>query len=119
MFSQGYYLPFSPAFHQVPFQGAFPSTAPGETAVVVPATATEKKKNRWSETEEKILIEVYGENEERLKYKAYSVLVFREIRKFSFHHSSTKLPLRRVSNQSWFLGKNHARLALRIIRNGR
>ena len=53
MFSQGYYLP-------------------GETAVVVPATATEKKKNRWSETEEKILIEVYGENEERLKYKAYS-----------------------------------------------
>ena len=66
MFSQGYYLPFSPAFHLVPFQGALPSTTPGETAVVVPATATEKKKNRWSETEEKILIEVYGENEERL-----------------------------------------------------
>ena len=75
MFSQGYYLPFSPAFPQVPFQGALPSTAPGETAVVVPATATEKKKNRWSETEEKILIEVYGENEERLKYRALRILV--------------------------------------------
>ena len=46
MFSQGYYLPFSLAFHQMPFQGALPSTAPGETAVVVPATATEKKKEQ-------------------------------------------------------------------------
>ena len=28
-----------------------------------------------------------------------------DILKFSFHHSSTKFPFNRVSNQNWFLGK--------------
>ena len=40
-----------------------------------------KTKNRWSETEEKILIEVYGENEQRLKYKAYSFPEWQEVAK--------------------------------------
>lgn len=31
-----------------------------------------KKKNRWSDTEEKILIELFGENEKSLRYKAYN-----------------------------------------------
>ena len=66
---QGFYVPYSPAFRQVPLQRTIPPPPP--TAAVVPAAVTEKKKNRWSETEEKLLIEVYGENEQRLKYKAY------------------------------------------------
>ena len=48
-------------------------------AAVVPAAVTEKKKNRWSETEEKLLIEVYRENEQRLKYKAYSSPEWQEV----------------------------------------
>ena len=33
-----------------------------------------------------------------------------DILKFSFHHSSTKFPFNRVSNQNWFLGHDHAHL---------
>ncbi|KAK2555820.1 hypothetical protein P5673_022449 [Acropora cervicornis] len=40
-----------------------------------------EKKNRWSETEEKLLIEVYRENEQRLKYKAYSYPEWQEVAK--------------------------------------
>ena len=53
---QGFYVPYSPAFRQVPLQRTIPPPPP--TAAVVPAGVTEKKKNRWSETEEKLLIEV-------------------------------------------------------------
>ena len=35
-------------------------------------TAAQKKTSRWTETEEKILIELFGENEEKLRYKAYN-----------------------------------------------
>ena len=31
-----------------------------------------KKKNRWTDTEEKILVELFGENEDKLRYKAFS-----------------------------------------------
>ena len=31
-----------------------------------------KKKNRWTDTEEKILVELFGENEYKLQYKAFS-----------------------------------------------
>ena len=31
-----------------------------------------KKKNRWTNTEEKILVELFGENEDKLRYKAFS-----------------------------------------------
>ena len=34
------------------------------------STAQKKKTSRWTETEEKILIELFGENEEKLRYKA-------------------------------------------------
>ena len=35
-------------------------------------SVAQKKKHRWSDTEERILIELFGENEDRLRYKAYS-----------------------------------------------
>lgn len=79
MFSQRYYLPFSPAFHQVPFESALSIAAPSVTVAVVPTTVTERKKTKWSETEEKILIEVYRENERRLKYRAYSSPEWQEL----------------------------------------
>ena len=31
-----------------------------------------KKKNRWTDTEEKVLVELFGENEDKLRYKAFS-----------------------------------------------
>ena len=34
--------------------------------------AQKKKTSQWTETEEKILIEWFGENEEKLRYKAYN-----------------------------------------------
>ena len=67
---QRFYVTYSPAFHQVPLQTTIPPPPPARAAVV-PAAATEKKKNRWSETEEKLLTEIHGENEQKLKYKAY------------------------------------------------
>ena len=36
------------------------------------SAAQKKKTSRWTETEEKILIELFGENEEKLRYKAYN-----------------------------------------------
>ena len=39
-----------------------------------------------------------------------------DILKFSFHHSSTKFPFNRVSNQNWFLGHDHARLTRLVLR---
>ena len=41
---------------------------------------------------------------------------FHVILKFSFHHSSTKFPFNRVSNQNWFLGHDHARLTRLVLR---
>ena len=35
-------------------------------------SVAQKKKHRWSDTEERILIELFGENEDSLRYKAYS-----------------------------------------------
>ena len=37
-------------------------------------------------------------------------------KKFSFHHSSTKFPFNRVSNQNWFLDHDHARLTRLVLR---
>ena len=39
-----------------------------------------------------------------------------DILKFSLHHSSTKFPFNRVSNQNWFLGHDHARLTRLVLR---
>ena len=39
-----------------------------------------------------------------------------DILKFSFHHSSTKFPFNRASNQNWFLGHDHARLTRLVLR---
>ena len=38
-----------------------------------------------------------------------------DILKFSFHQSSTIAPCKRFSNQNWFLGHDHARLARRLF----
>ena len=72
-------MPYSSAFHHMPFHQRTIPPPPPAPAAVVPAAATEKKKNRWSETEEKLLIDVYGENEQRLKYKAYSSPEWQEV----------------------------------------
>ena len=32
----------------------------------------QKKKNRWTDTEEKILIELFGENEDKLRYRSFN-----------------------------------------------
>ena len=39
-----------------------------------------------------------------------------DILKFFFHHSSTKFPFNRVSNQNWFLDHDHARLMRLVLR---
>ena len=36
------------------------------------SAVVQKKKNRWTDTEEKILVELFGENEDKLRYKAFS-----------------------------------------------
>ena len=36
------------------------------------SSAAQKKTSRWTETEEKILMELFDENEEKLRYKAYN-----------------------------------------------
>jgi len=38
-----------------------------------------------------------------------------DILKFSFHHSSTKFPFNRVSNQNWFPSHDHARLTHLVL----
>ena len=45
------------------------------------STAQKKKTSRWTETEEKILIELFGENEEKLRYKAYNSPEWKSITK--------------------------------------
>ena len=45
------------------------------------STAQKKKTSRWTETEEKILIELFGENEEKLRYKAYNSPEWKSIAK--------------------------------------
>ena len=42
------------------------------TSEELSSTAPKKKNSRWTETEEKILIELFGDNEEKLRYKAYN-----------------------------------------------
>ena len=41
-------------------------------ATAAVAALVQKKKNRWTDTEEKILVELFGENEDKLRYKAFS-----------------------------------------------
>ena len=41
-------------------------------ATAAVAALVQKKKNRWTDTEEKILVELFGENEDKLQYKAFS-----------------------------------------------
>ena len=36
------------------------------------ASISQKKKNRWSDTEDRILIELFGDNERKLQYKAFN-----------------------------------------------
>ena len=49
------------------------SDAPASsTSEDLSSAAQKKKTSRWTETEEKIPIELFGENEEKLRYKAYN-----------------------------------------------
>ena len=41
------------------------------TSEDVSSAAQRKKTSRWTKTEEKILIELFGQNEEKLRYKAW------------------------------------------------
>ena len=42
------------------------------TATAAVAALVQKRKNCWTDTEEKILVEPFGENEDKLRYKAFS-----------------------------------------------
>ena len=54
------------------FSGARATIPPQHTPVQAAENPSGKKKNRWSDTEEKILIELFGENEDKLRYKSYT-----------------------------------------------
>ena len=45
------------------------------------SAAQKKKSSRWTETEEKILIELFGENKEKLCYKAHNLPEWESIAK--------------------------------------
>ena len=57
---------------QLQFSGARSTIPPQYTPVQAAENASGKKKNRWSDTKEKILIELFGENEDKLRYKSYT-----------------------------------------------
>ena len=92
-----FYLPYNPSYHAYqpaefpqqyygmrssPVQMMAPQFAPApplrsdspasSTSEELSSTAPKKKNSRWTETEEKILIELFGDNEEKLRYKAYN-----------------------------------------------
>ena len=55
------------------FSGARATIPPQYAPVQAAENPSGKKKNRWSDTEEKILIELFGENEDdKLRYKSYT-----------------------------------------------
>lgn len=56
-------------FAPVPLRSDPPTSSTSED---LSSAAQKKKTSRWTETEEKILIELFGENEEKLRYKAYN-----------------------------------------------
>ena len=60
----------APQFASVNSLQSDPPTS--STSEDLSSVAQKKKTSRWTETEEKILIELFGENEEKLRYKAYN-----------------------------------------------
>ena len=54
---------------RVPLRSDPPASSTSED---LSSTTHKKKSSRWNETEEKILIELFGENEEKPRYKAYN-----------------------------------------------
>ncbi|CAH3046764.1 unnamed protein product, partial [Pocillopora meandrina] len=78
-----FYLPYNPSYHaSSPIEMMAPQFAPApplrsdspasSTSEELSSTAPKKKNSRWTETEEKILIELLGDNKEKLCYKAYN-----------------------------------------------
>ena len=63
-------LMMAPQFASVNSLQSDPPTS--STSEDLLSVAQKKKTSRWTETEEKILIELFGENEEKLRYKAYN-----------------------------------------------
>ena len=61
-----------PQFAQAPQVPLQPDPPASSTSEDLSSAAQKKKSSRWTETEEKILIELFGENEEKLRYKAYN-----------------------------------------------
>jgi len=57
----------SPAHAAQTSQFSDPPTSSQENA----ESGAQRKKNRWSDTEEKILIELFGENEDKLRYPSF------------------------------------------------
>ena len=96
-YPQRFYLPYNPSYHAYqpaefpqqyygmrssPVQMMAPQFAPApplrsdslasSTSEELSSTAPKKKNIRWTETEEKILIELFNDNEDKLRYKAYN-----------------------------------------------
>ena len=70
---------FPPQYCGMPMQIMAPqcaqagsSSSTSSTSKDLSSAAQNKKSSRWAEIEEKILIELFGENEEKLRYKAYN-----------------------------------------------
>ena len=73
------------------------------------SAAQNKKTSRWTETEEKILIELFGENEEKLRYKAYTSPEWESIAKHerrSREHVSSDNTAQQCKNKMSNLTKN-------------
>ena len=58
----------SPAHAVQASQFSDPPTSSQENA----ENGAQRKKNRWTDNEEKILIELFGENEDKLRYRSFN-----------------------------------------------
>lgn len=70
----GSYYSYQPQYALPPWEmhSAGPSSELPSQSQDSHTSKGQKKKNRWTDTEEKILIELFGENEERLRYKSFN-----------------------------------------------
>lgn len=70
-----------PSFQQQPSQSWYSTSTPPPSSNItsVEGNAGKKKQDRWSETEESILIELYGKRQKELAYKSYNSKEWEEV----------------------------------------
>ena len=62
----------APPFTHSPAHAAQTSQLSDAPATKNQDSGTQRRKNRWNDTEERILIELFGENEDKLRYKSFN-----------------------------------------------